>query len=127
MVVAALVLLVGLATDSASAEAVGTDPPAIGSRVRFQSGRPGGEWREGMFNATREEPPCHVVVVFKPRASRRAALEVESTVTPDEITRLQVFVGPRKAMPEWAGIPRSPVPEGAWREAPLPAKCKRSP
>jgi hypothetical protein len=80
-----------------------------------------------MFNATREEPPCHVVVVFKPRASRRAALEVESTVTTDEITRLQMFVGPSEAVSEWAGVSRSPVPEGAWREARLPPQCKRGP
>lgn len=55
--------------------------PAVGARVRFLSPQLGPGWRVGMFNQTRQVPPCYHVLVFDPWAVRRLMLTVPVTAT----------------------------------------------
>jgi hypothetical protein len=70
------------AEQTASIEAV----PAIGARVRVVVPRLGPGWRTGMFNRTRQEPPCYLVLLFHPGPVRRIA----DTVHIGAVTRLQM-------------------------------------
>ena len=67
--------------------------PTIGSRVRVKALALGPGWHEGMFNRTRTEPACSIVVFFKPRPSRTDALEASSTIYVRDVTALEVYTG----------------------------------
>jgi hypothetical protein len=79
--------------------------PTIGSRVRVQAKTLGPGWHEGMFNATRTEPACSVIIFFKPRSSRTAAIEQSSTFYVRDVTVLEVYTGAQQPIQDWAGIP----------------------
>jgi hypothetical protein len=63
-----------------------TGVPAIGSRVRIQSPELGTGWRVGMFNQTRLEPPCYIVLLWDPGPTRR----LSATVPVELVTRMQL-------------------------------------
>ena len=90
--------------------------PTIGSRVRVQANVLGPGWHEGMFNATRTEPACYVIVFFKPRSSRTAVIELSSTiyvrnvsahVTPERSSQFRTGRASRRSQLRMSGI-RSP-------------------
>lgn len=58
----------------------------IGARVRILVPQLGRGWRVGMFNQTREEPPCYLVLLMHPGPTRRIA----ATVPIGAVSRLQV-------------------------------------
>jgi hypothetical protein len=76
--------------------------------------RLGPGWRVGMFNRTRQEPPCYLVQLFDPGMTRNVVV----TVPVQAATKLQVS----KLYP---GAPASPDPGAAafdgekWIDAPL--------
>jgi hypothetical protein len=72
-----------------------------------------------MFNRTRTEPPCFVVLLFKPRASLSAAIEVAATLPLAGVARLAVFTGAPAAMAAWAGLAGPDAAEGDWRQVDL--------
>lgn len=92
--------------------------PSIGARVRVVAPRLGPGWRTGMFNRTRQEPPCYLVLVFDPGPDRRIAV----TIPVAAATRLQVSrrrpgsesEGPDPGAAafdgeEWTEVPLDPV------------------
>lgn len=125
----ALVVASVLAAHAVSADAL----PAIGSRARIQAQGLEPGWHEGMFNRTRTEPPCYVVLVFKPRSSRTAAMQTSSIVPVEDITRLEVHAGVTQPLQDWAGLPSTDSSGERWqnvapevlREA--NKKCRRPP
>lgn len=60
--------------------------PAVGALVRVVAPRLGTQWRIGVFNRLRVEPPCYRVVLFPPDGSNR----VTEILTMKELERLQV-------------------------------------
>ena len=78
--------------------------PTIGSRVRVQAKPLGPGWHEGMFNTTRTEPACSVIIVFKPRSARTAAIELSSTMYMRDVTALEVYTGAQQPIQDWAGV-----------------------
>ena len=106
--------------------------PAYGARVRFIAPELGPGWRVGMFNQTRQNPPCYLVVVFNPGSERTYAASVYAA----SIVRLQVstlYDGSAAADPD----PSAAAYEGElWMDAPLdsmkasgracPAKVERA-
>lgn len=60
--------------------------PEVGARVRVMVPRLGPGWRVGMFNRTRQEPPCYLVQLFDPGLIRRVSV----TVPVQAVTKLQV-------------------------------------
>jgi hypothetical protein len=78
--------------------------PTIGSRVRVQAKTLGPGWHEGMFNATRTEPACSVIIFFKPRSSRTAPIEQSSTFYVRDVNALEVYAGAQQTIQDWAGV-----------------------
>ena len=78
--------------------------PTIGSRVRVKALALGPGWHEGMFNRTRTEPACSIVVFFKPRPSRTDALEASSTIYVRDVTALEVYTGAPQPFQDWAVV-----------------------
>ena len=78
--------------------------PTIGRRVRVQANALSPGWHEGMFNATRTEPACYVIVFFKPRSSRTAAIELSSTVYVRDVSALHVYTGEQQPIQDSAGV-----------------------
>jgi hypothetical protein len=72
-------------------------------RVRIQSPvlRPG--WHEGLFNRQRREPPCSVVIIWKPRSSPRSSLQVERIIELRVVSELQAYSGSSAPVSTWAG------------------------
>jgi len=93
----------------------------VGQRVRIQTAALGREWRVGMFNRTRTEPPCFLVLLFRPRASPAVPIEVESTIKIADVDRLAVFTGAPGPMQDWAGRTGQGGSETDWREVNLDA------
>jgi hypothetical protein len=62
--------------------------PAVGARVRVVVPQLGPGWRVGMFNRTRQEPPCYLVLLL----SQGPIREIDATVPIRAVTRLQVSV-----------------------------------
>jgi hypothetical protein len=89
--------------------------PAIGARVRVIVPGLGPGWRTGMFNRTRQEPPCYLVLLFHPGSGRRIAV----TMHVRAVTRLQLstlYPGNGPADPD----PAAAAHEGEdWREVAL--------
>jgi hypothetical protein len=57
-----------------------------------------------MFNATRTQPACSVIIFFKPRSSRTAAIEQSSTIYVRDVTALEVYTGAQQPIQDWAGV-----------------------
>jgi hypothetical protein len=100
-------------TQSSTAEEV-PFIPSIGARVRIRSSQLGPGWRVGMFNQTRQVPPCYVVLLFDPGAERRITMTVPAgAVSRLELSRL------------YPGSPADPDPGAAahdgetWVNVPL--------
>ncbi len=72
-------------------------------RVRIQSPTLGARWHEGLFNRLRREPPCYVVLTFKPRPSSDAPLQSEAIVSLRDVSHLEAYTGRASNMSEWAG------------------------
>jgi hypothetical protein len=94
LAIIAAVVAIALA-EPGMAQAPSLDPrppiePAIGARVRVVVPQLGPGWRTGMFNRTRQEPPCYLVLVFDPGPIRRIAV----TIPVAAVTRLQVSTRP---------------------------------
>jgi hypothetical protein len=97
----------------------GTTPvvPPIGARVRIKSPQLGPGWRVGMFNRTRQEPPCYGVLLFDHGAPSRIAM----TVPAKAVTRLELS----RLYPGSPGSPTDPDPGAAahdgetWANVPL--------
>jgi hypothetical protein len=62
--------------------------PNLGTRVRVMVPAIGPGWRTGIFNQTRQSPPCYLVLLFHPGPTLRIAV----TVPIGAVTRLQVSV-----------------------------------
>jgi hypothetical protein len=60
--------------------------PNLGTRVRVIVPAIGPGWRTGIFNQTRQSPPCYLVLLFHPGPVLRIAV----TVPIAAVTRLQV-------------------------------------
>jgi hypothetical protein len=112
----------GLAAAALAAPGLAQTPgpgavPAIGARVRIVAPGLGPGWRVGMFNRTRQEPPCYLVLLFDPGPIRRVA----ATVPLAAVARLQVSTrppGPGPADPD----PGAAALDGeAWAEVALDA------
>lgn len=108
-----------LITHAPTPVAAGGGQDLVGQRVRIQAPALGAGWHEGMFNRTRTEPPCFVVLLFKPRASPSAAIEVAATLPLAGVARLAVFTGAPAAMAAWAGLAGRDASGGDWREVDL--------
>lgn len=72
-------------------------------RVRIQSPALGPGWHEGLFNRQRREPPCYVVVIWKPRPSPESSLQAETVIALSVVSELQAYSGPRTPVSAWAG------------------------
>jgi hypothetical protein len=115
---ALIALVSGLASRPCSgAETLGS--VEVGSRVRVQAPALGSGWREGMLNRTRTAPGCYHVLVFKPRPSRIAAMELESMIKIGDVTRMAVFTGSAGPMQDWVGRTTPEATEADWREVDL--------
>jgi hypothetical protein len=88
----------------------------VGGRVRVKAERLRSGWHEGVFSRTRSEPPCYVVVIFKPRSSAGAAIRHSATVPIRDVSRLQLFTGPEQALGAWAGLPGATDGDALWRD-----------
>src|SRR6266704_2044257 len=75
----------------------------VEQRVRVQSPALGPGWHEGLFNRQRREPPCYVVVIWKPRPSPESSLQAENIIALSVVSELQAYSGPRAAVSTWAG------------------------
>jgi len=60
--------------------------PRLSALVRVVSPKLGSDWRVGMFNRIRVEPPCYVVLLFSSDGKYR----LEETLSLAELERLQV-------------------------------------
>ncbi len=89
--------------------------PTVGSRVRIQAKLLDAGWHEGMFNGTRTEPPCYVVLIFKPRGSRTAAIQASVIVPVQDISYLDVHTGTKTPLQDWAGLPSADSSEEHWQ------------
>jgi hypothetical protein len=91
--------------------------PPIGARVRIRSPQLGPGWRVGMFNQTRQEPPCYGVLLFDHGAPSSIAM----TVPAKALTRLELS----RLYPGTPGSPTDPDPGAAahdgetWANVPL--------
>lgn len=65
---------------------VATAIPLIGARVRVIVPDLGPGWRTGMFQRTRQDPPCYVVLIFNPGHD----MTVSATVYANSIARMQM-------------------------------------
>jgi len=83
----ALVSALALAAACKASHASHEIPP-LGTRVRVIVPAIGPGWRTGIFNQTRQSPPCYLVLLFHPGPVLRIAL----TVPIAAVTRLQVSV-----------------------------------
>ncbi|MCI0622389.1 MAG: hypothetical protein L0387_12135 [Acidobacteria bacterium] len=72
-------------------------------RVRIQSPALGRGWHQGLFNRQRREPPCYVVITWKPRSSAQSPLRVASIIQIGDVSQLQAYSGPSIPVHTWAG------------------------
>lgn len=72
-------------------------------RVRIQSPALGQGWHQGLFNRERREPPCYVVITWKPRSSVDSPLQIASIIQLRDVSQLQAYVGPSIPEQIWAG------------------------
>ena len=111
---ACLALLAGLPLVAAGQSGLG---PNVGDRVRTQSEQLGPGWHEGLFNQTRTEPPCYVVLIFAPRVTQKSPMRVSAFVAVERISRLQITADPFfSSMQDWVGFPELTLPEASWRD-----------
>jgi hypothetical protein len=99
----------------AQAQPAPAAPPAMQARVRVVVPQLGPGWRTGMLNATRQAPPCYLVLLFHPGRSRQVA----ATVYLGAVSRIQVsslYPGTGASDPD----PGAGGYDGEqWREVPL--------
>ncbi len=113
----ALLGLLAAASACIGAAEVPGELPEIGAHVRIQAQGLAPGWHDGMFNRTRAEPPCHIVLIFKPRTSTSDPILVSASIPSLRISRLQISADPiQQPMPEWVGIPAQVSANSAWRE-----------
>ena len=85
----------------------------LATRMRFRT-REDTSWRYGMFNRTRTEPPCFVVLLFGPNRTYIRSVSIDSiqvlqftrsaTASPDD-----PFDGPPAVGERWTDVPRDSV------------------
>jgi len=87
--------------------------PAVGALVRVISPKLGSDWRLGVFNRLRVEPPCYRVVIFQ----KNGVVHAGDILPLEDIERLQVHIiydGETKSAPGSDAIKRWNDTE--WRE-----------
>ena len=99
--------------------------PTVGSRVRVQANALGPGWHEGMLSATRTEPACFMIIFFKPRSSRTAAIELSSTIYVRDVTALHVYTGAQQPIQDWAGVAAESAAD-VWHPVPPAVLLKAS-
>ena len=88
-------------------------------RVRIQSPALELGWHEGLVNRTRREPPCYVVITWKPRVSPESAMLQELIIKLDAVSELQAYSGERTPLTTWAGLQSRDLRNDAlWRPIP---------
>jgi len=73
------------------------------SRVRIQTPVLGPGWHEGLLNRERREPPCYVILTFRPRPSSDSPLRLGVIVQLGDVSRLEAYTGRISNMAQWAG------------------------
>ena len=68
------------------------------SRVRIQTPVLGPGWHEGLLNRERREPPCYMILTFRPRPSSDSPLLPGVTVQLRDVSRLEAYTGRRSNM-----------------------------
>lgn len=88
-------------------------------RVRIQSPALGPGWHQGLFNRQRREPPCYVVLTFKPRPSPDSPLKAGVILQLQEVSLLQSYSGRPSSMSEWAGRQSAELADDSlWKPVP---------
>lgn len=94
-------------------------------RVRIQSPTLGAGWHDGLFNRQRSEPPCYVIMIWKPRASLDSPITAKAIVHLRDISHLQAYTAGDLALAEWAGRrPAEVVDNSRWQ--PIPSDIIRA-
>ena len=102
--------------------------PAVGALVRVIAPEFGSDWRLGVFNRLRVEPPCYRVVIFQING-----VSAQDILPLDDIERLQVHIiydGEVRSAPnpdviqkwddtEWYEVPIKPLRETNQRQCPV--------
>ena len=89
------------------------------SRVRIQAPVLGPGWHEGLLNRQRREPPCYVIVTFRPRSSSDSPLQPGVIVELRDVSRLDVYTGRISSVVHWAGRQSTDLEETSlWRPIP---------
>lgn len=94
-------------------------------RVRIQSPTLESGWHDGLFNRQRTEPPCYVIVIWKPRASLDSLITAKATLHLRDITHLQAYTAQDIPLPEWAGRRAADLADDS-RWQPVPSKIIRA-
>ena len=109
------------------AAATSTDPPAVGALVRVIAPALAPDWRLGIFNRLRVEPPCYRVVILQTNS-----VGAGDILSLDVIARLQVhrrYDGALRSAPnpdamekwneaDWVDVPIKPLQAQNQRQCP---------
>jgi len=99
---------------AARSQLVGLGSWEVGGRVRFRTARDT-NWRYGMLNRTRTEPPCYMVLLFRPSRTYIAQVPIDSATG---LQRSTMFGASRDydaadttthAGERWVDVPRDSV------------------
>lgn len=116
MYTALSITIVALLVPAPAVQSEERNVPAVGALVRVVAPSLGAGWHYGMFNRTRTEPPCYLVLTFHSDGTNR----IKRTLMFTDINKLQVhktYDGVAKMAPFTGG--KQTWGEQDWREIPV--------